>query len=140
MADKGGFKFPEGNTYSTKLKDKETKLKVYKSYCEHIASGKTQKSWKYMDGYLCVSWMTMERYIKEDPDLDPIHKELARSDGLLKWEEICEKSSINEIDANTASLQMIMRNKFGWDKRTEVVHVQNTSENTEVDYSDGNEE
>ena len=70
---------PKGNDNSKKLKDKKTKDKVYKSYCDHIATGKSHRSWHYEDDGLTLGWETMEKYIREDVDLDPLHKTIAVS-------------------------------------------------------------
>ena len=48
---------------------------------------------------------------------DPIQIESAKSKGYNLWEQVVEDSAEGKNkDANTASLQMLMRNKFSWDK------------------------
>lgn len=109
---------PEGNRYGCKFDNNPEVLKdAYKDYCAHLAKGKHKKSWWYdKNGYECT-WFTMEKYIAESKALDPIKKEMAISQGLHIWEGICEESANGKNKkANTASLQMVMRNKFGWDK------------------------
>ena len=45
---------------------------------------------------------------------------MAETKGYQRWEAIAEASATGENEkANTASLQMVMRNKFGWDKKEE---------------------
>ncbi len=108
---------PKGNDYNKKLKTQEVKEKVYRDYCDWIASGKSHKSWYYDQNGLTLTWKTIERYIEEDEDLDPIHKEIAISKSLGIW----EKMGIDMIEGkiqhcSPAVYQMFMRNKFGWDK------------------------
>ncbi len=108
----------KGNKYNLKLKTTELKLEAYRQYCEHLASGRTKKSWYFEHPELLLTWQTMEKYIAEDPEVfNPIHKEVAWSKGYQHWEEVTTQSAkgLNK-DANTASLQMVMRNKYDWDK------------------------
>jgi hypothetical protein len=59
----------------------------------------------------------MEKYLSNDDDFDPIHKEVAWCKGYQHWEEVVSQSAIgHNKDANTATLQMVMRNKYGWDR------------------------
>lgn len=107
-----------GNTYAKKLKSPELKTEAYKSYCEHLAKGKSKKSWYFEHPEVSLLWHTMEKYIEAEPEVfDPLKKEIAWAKGYQYWESVAEHSAegINE-KANTASLQMVMRNKFGWDK------------------------
>jgi hypothetical protein len=60
----------------------------------------------------------MNRYIEENPqEFPPIQREISESKGQKYWEQVVMDSAcgINK-DANTASLQMLMRNKYSWDK------------------------
>jgi hypothetical protein len=110
-----------GNKYRLALDTPEIRQQAYLSFCSHLSKGKAVKSWSFKeDGYLC-SWETMMKYIRENPnEFDPIHKTIADSDGYAHWEAIAESSASGQNkEANTASLQMIMRNKFGWDKKEE---------------------
>jgi hypothetical protein len=108
---------PKGNNYNKKLKDKATKDKVYKHYCEWIASGKSHKSWWYDKDGLQLTWESIETYIKEDNDLDPKHKEMAVAMSFKIWEQLGYDMMVNKIEkCQPAIYQMMMRNKFGWDK------------------------
>jgi hypothetical protein len=113
------FPPPLGNKYGLALKDPKIRQKAYKLFCDHLAKGKSIKSWCYEDdeGNSCT-WGTMLSYIKDSPhEFDPIKKELAEIKGYNRWEEVAEASAEGKNKrANTASLQMVMRNKFGWDK------------------------
>lgn len=112
---------PLSNDYNKKLKTKEIKEKVYQDYCKWIASGKSHKSWYYDQDDLTLTWQTIERYIKEDEDLDPIHKEIAVAKSLAFWEQIGIDMILGKVlHCSPAVYQMIMRNKFGWDKDSEL--------------------
>lgn len=110
---------PLGNDYAKKLKTKEQKEKVYKSYCQHLALGKSQQSWYYEDDELTLTSETLEKYIKNDQDFDTIHKEIAKSKGFAIWEDILFKGAKCEKEINTAAMQMIMRNMYHWDRDDE---------------------
>jgi len=110
---------PLGNNYAKKLKDKETKDKVYKDYCDHIATGKAHRSWYYDKDGLLLTWETMEKYIKEDEDIDPLHKKKAVSASMRIWEERGLEMMLGKIEkCQPAIYQMFMRNKFGWDSKS----------------------
>ena len=111
---------PHGNDYSKKLKTKEDKEKVYKDYCNWISSGKSHKAWRYNKEGLTITWGTIERYLREDEDLDPIHKEVAIAESLAVWEQIGVDMITGKVQhCSPAIYQMFMRNKFGWDKDSE---------------------
>ena len=63
-------------------------------------------------------WETMESYIKNNPkEFSPIKVKLAKIKGFQLWEGVAESSANGtNKDASTPSLQMVMRNKYGWDK------------------------
>lgn len=106
-----------GNKYNQALKDPEMRQKAYQSFCDHIAKGKMVKSWWFEDGDCSCTWETLYKYIKDTKEFDPVKKELASSKGLNHWESVIEDAAIGKNDkANVAALQMLMRNKFGWDK------------------------
>ncbi len=113
-----GNQFSKGLKNAEKLKKPELKQMAYDQYCAHLAKGKSKRSWYFEHPTMRITWVTMEKYILDDPSLlNPIHKEIAWCKGYQKWEGIVEESAIgtNKV-ANTASLQMVMRNKFDWDK------------------------
>ena len=106
-----------GNNHNATLKTFELKQMAYKQYCKHIADGLVKKSWYFDHPELKLTWNSMERYIAEDSDLDPQEKEIAFSKGYQKWEKVVGDSAAGDNkNANTATLQMLMRNKYGWDK------------------------
>jgi len=113
---KGGA--PLGNKNNVALPTLELKLKAYKTFCDHLAKGSVKQSWYYDDGKYMCSYQTLMSYIKESPvDFPAIQKEVAYSKGFQQWESVLSGSGTGENkNASTASLQMIMRNKYGWDK------------------------
>lgn len=117
---------PKGNKIADKFKKlKELDLcqEAYKSYCDHLASGKMKESWYFDHPKLQMVWKTLQKHIREHPDVFPaVQAEIAYNKGYQKWEAVAAGSAEGEKKyekANTASLQMIMRNKYGWDKKTE---------------------
>lgn len=108
----------KGNKNGVKLKDPDLRQEAYRQYCEHLAEGYSQESFCFDHPQLTVTYKTMNRYIEENPlEFPPIQKEKAKLKGYKMWEGVAMDSAkgLNK-DANTASLQMIMRNKYGWDK------------------------
>jgi len=108
---------PKGNNFGLKLKEPDIRQEAYKKYCEHLAKGKSKRSFVFRSLDYSCHWQTLESYIKDKEEFDPLQMEYAKCDGYAEWEQVVEDSArgINK-DANTASLQMLMRNKFDWDK------------------------
>ena len=119
-----GKKFKKGHTTNVgkknarKLNTNEQMKCVYESYCDHLSKGKVKKSWWFDDGSLTLTWETMEKYLANEPhNFDPLKKEVAVAKGMSYWENVVEeKAKGKNKDADTAALQMVMRNKYGWDK------------------------
>ena len=110
----------KGNDYAKKLKTKEDKDKVYKSYCAWIALGNSKEAWHYDDGRITLTWETVETYIKNDEDFLPIHKKIAETKSLDIWEKKGIEMMEGRVEKSQPAIyQMFMRNKFGWDKQTE---------------------
>ena len=110
---------PIGNTKGLALKDPEMRQRAYKSFCEHLAQGKSIKSWWFEEGNNSCTYKTILEYIKDKEEFPSIHKEIAECKGFNYWETIVAESAIGKNrESNTACLQMLMRNKFGWDKDT----------------------
>lgn len=112
----------KGNLNRVAIKDEQVRQMAYASYCEHLSKGKSKKSW-YFDNEeypnCRCTWETMEKYIKDTSEFDPLKKKFAESKGYAHWESVVEDSAIGKnTKANTATLQMLMRNKYGWDKQT----------------------
>jgi len=114
MAGLGG---PLGNSKGVALKDPDMRQRAYKSFCDHRAKGKAIKSWYFVEGDCACTWETMQEYMKDTLEFSPTQLKVAESEGYQLWETITEDSAKGKNkNANTASLQMVMRNKFGWDK------------------------
>lgn len=108
-----------GNKHAQKLKTPELKKAAFDQYCEHLAKGKSKRSWCFVHPDLTLTWETMEKYIANDPEFDPQKKKVAQIQGFYLWENIVEESAKGkQKDSNVPCLQMVMRNKFGWDKDT----------------------
>ena len=118
MVKKGGA--PLDNKNGLKLKPADVRQDAYADYCAYLATGKAKRGWVYdKDGYTCT-WETMEKYIKDTLEFDPLKKKAAEAQGFKKWEAVVEDSAEGKnTKANTATLQMLMRNKYGWDRRNE---------------------
>lgn len=110
---------PVGNKFRVAIKDPRIRQKAYKSFCDHLGLGKSIKSWFYDDDGVSCTWETMLWYTRDYPEeFDPIKKEIAHIKGYQRWEKVVEESAEGRNkDANTATLQMLMRNKYGWDKK-----------------------
>lgn len=110
---------PRGNKNALKLKTPELKAEAYRQYCAHLAKGKSKKSWYFEHPDLELTWETMEKYIAGNIiDFPPIKKEISQCKGLAYWEEVVDQTALGNNEANLPALQMLMRNKFGWDKET----------------------
>lgn len=116
-----------GNQYAKKLVTPELRREAYEQYCQHVSEGYSRKSFTFHKGDFKVTWETIDKYMQESPEeFPPIHMQFAKAQGYKHWEKVVSESAIGKnLKANTASLQMIMRNKFDWDKETK---SQNTNE------------
>lgn len=109
----------KGNTNGTKLKLPEIRQEAYQQYCAHLAKGKCQESFHFDHPEFTVSYKTMNKYILENPSEFPaIKKEIAETKSFAHWENIIDEMIHGTKKAETALIQMVMRNKFGWDKET----------------------
>lgn len=108
----------KGNQFGLALKDPEMRQRAYKSYCDHLSLGKSRKSWCFIEGDHACTWETFETYLKNEDEFPPVKRNIAQIQGFKKWEAITEDSATgaDRKKSNTASLQMVMRNKYGWDK------------------------
>lgn len=115
---KGIGRAPLGNKKALKLKDPDVRQEAFRQYCAHIESGLSKENFVFEHPQLDCCYKTMESYIKENPmEFPAIKKEIAWAKGFQKLEQVCIDSATGaNKDACTASLQMIMRNKYKWDK------------------------
>jgi len=114
--------FQKGNKHAERLKTKELRQEAYGAYCAWIAKGKVARSFVFIKdgeaGLSCVA-DTIEEYMEKYPDeFDPVLKQIAHAKGYAYWEQVVDDSAIGtNKDASTASLNLLMRNKFRWDLR-----------------------
>lgn len=109
---------PKGNKNGLKLKSPDIRQLAYKEYCAHIAQGLSKECFTFKHEGLTCTFRTLERYIAENPvEFPPIHKEIAECESLKSWEMTAHDMAKGKIrNCQPAVLQMIMRNKFGWDR------------------------
>lgn len=109
----------KNNNKFVKMKKLGLIEEAYKSYCDHQAKGYMRETWCFRKDDFSITWETMETHIKENPsNFPPIQKKIAFIEGYHVWEKVVDSSASGaNAKANTASLQMLMRNKFGWDKK-----------------------
>lgn len=111
--------FRTGHQNQICLKDPEVRQKAFLSFLDHLSKGKSIQAWYYdEDNNLCCG-ETMQSYIQKNPhEFDPYKVKIAIAKGRNKWESVVEASAEGTNEkANTASLQMVMRNKYGWDAK-----------------------
>ena len=110
---------PKGNQRARKLTTPELKKAAYDQYCAHIAKGKPKEAWYFEHPDMTIIWETMEQYIKDFPaDFPSINKKMAESQSYGKWFDKGEEMMTSQEKCQPAIYQMIMRNKFGWDKES----------------------
>lgn len=107
-----------GNQTGLKLKDPDIRIQAYNQYCDWIKSGNPKEAWTFRHPELSCTYKTMEKYIKENPnEFPPIQKELAESESYATWFGLGKEMMLGKVEkCQPAIYQMIMRNKFGWDK------------------------
>jgi hypothetical protein len=118
-----------GSQYALKLTTHELKAEAFRQYCAHIAKGYPKKAWCFEHPTLTLTWETMERYIKDEPDIfDSTQKKIAESKSLNHWFSFLAASATGQNQkANVASLQIILRNMHAWDK-SDHRHDENSTE------------
>lgn len=115
---------PLGNDNGLKIKDPDLRQQAYDEYCAWLARGKSSRSFSFVriedDGSLfCCTGKTIESYIKNDPiEFPPFKKEVAFAQGMAYWEEVVDRTADGSYkDSSVPALNMLMRNKYGWDKQ-----------------------
>lgn len=110
---------PLGNQNGVVLKDPEMRQRAFNQLCQHLAKGKSLRSWYFEEGDHMCCYSTMMSYIEKNPlEFASIKKTISEIKGYQYWESVCEDSATGvNPDANTASLQMVMRNKYKWDAK-----------------------
>lgn len=110
------------NTDAVKLDSDELIKDAFDNYCSHISKGKVAASWYYKkDGKAICCYSTIERYIKKRPDVcSPTQYNCAVAHGMGDWEIVVDGAARGENKkCNPAVLQIVMRNKYGWDTTDE---------------------
>ena len=130
----------KGNKNGLKLKDPDVRQEAYMKFCDWLSKGKSPRSFTFKKGDLKCTGQTIESYIALDPvEFPPIHKQFSFCEGHALWEQVVEDSATGlNKEANTASLQMLMRNKYEWDKK-EVAQTQTASEHVQFRISEAKE-
>lgn len=109
---------PKGAQYTLKLRDPDVRQDAFNKYCEWLSFGKAIKSFHYTDGKNWITGETMENYIKNNPgEFSVDRRDHAWAQGYAYWEKIVDDLATGKNKtANTASLNMLMRNKYQWDR------------------------
>lgn len=111
--------FKKGVSYKkVTIDEEELREKAYESYLCHIASGKSPKSWFFDHPDYAITHITMDSYVKKFEHLCSELKQVALAKSFGKWEQIVMDSAEGKNKKiNTATLQMLMRNRFKWDSK-----------------------
>ena len=125
-----------GSKNALKLKTPELKEQAYDQYCEWVATGNCKRGWHFIHPTITLWAGTMEKYIKNDPESFPAWKlQVAEARSYAVWEDLGKKMMLGEIKGcQPALFQMFMRNKFGWDRETHVVHSNETDVRRLLEY------
>lgn len=112
------WEFQPGNKLHEKLNTPELRQKVYKHFCKYLEDGNFVDYWYYDEDGIQLTYQSLYNYFKRYPEeFEPEQRKVADSKGFQYWFSVVKQSAIGKNkDANTASLQMLMRNKYGWDK------------------------
>lgn len=120
----------QGNVNGLKLKTEELQQTAYAAYCNWIAGGRGKQGFVFdyetEDGEKgSVTWQTLENYIKEQRfALNPLHKERAENIAYQVWENTGIEMMNGKVEkCQPAIYQMMMRNKFGWDKESKITYT-----------------
>lgn len=111
-----------GNDRSLKLKTPELRKKVFDHFCEHVRQGFSKECWHYSDETgLSLTLDAFDRYMREyEHEFDMQKYKSAFNEGLKFHEQLaCDIATGTNPKGNVAALQMILRNKYGWDKKKE---------------------
>lgn len=117
-----------GNKIAVKLTSPELKKEAYEEYCKHVAAGHSKDTWYFKDeDRLLCTFETIEKYMKEEPDVfPPIKMNISKCKSKGIWEGKGLEMMEGKKRCEPAIYQMFMRNKFGWDKPEKNVNVEET--------------
>ena len=108
-----------GNQWGVGVKDPNERQIAYQSYCDHLAKGRFKESWRYVNEDTGSHWTykSIDKWMRDANEFAPEKLEVANAEGFAFFEKILlDSCSGVNTKANVASLQMTMRNKYGWDK------------------------
>jgi hypothetical protein len=99
--------------------DPADRQEAYLAFCEGIKKGHSVESFRFSKGDRRVTGPRILEWVVENPnEFDAALFQEAHAHAHEEWEGVVNESAKgNNPDANTASLQMKMRNRFGWDKK-----------------------
>lgn len=110
------------NKHASKFDKPEAQI-AYELYCKHLSKGKSKKSFFYESPTLQLTSRSLEKYVKSHKDdFPPLAKIISEAKGFALWEEVCERLARGKGNGkeNFRALQMIMSNKFKWDRKEEI--------------------
>jgi len=107
-----------GNKNAMKLNTPELRKEVFRQYCEWISHGWSRKSFVFDHPDISITWETVEKYMRDFPEeLNENDRKVAEAVALKYWESQGVAMMTGQMDkCEPAIYQMMMRNKFGWDK------------------------
>ena len=131
--------FQPGNKSQEKLTTPELRQKVYEHYCRHLEKGKDKRRWYYDEDGITLIYESLTYYFERYPsEFDPIKRKTAECKGFQIWEEHCEKAAIGKNkEASIPGLNMVMRNKYGWDKEEHLKSFEEKKEPVQITIVDG---
>lgn len=108
----------KGNQNPRRLKTPEARKAAYSAFCDWLAMGKTPNSFYFELNGVYICGKTMLKYIEEFPDeFDLSIRDFSIAKGMAYWEGVVDDSARGDNQkASTASLNMLMRNKYDWDR------------------------
>ena len=117
-----------GNKNGTAIKSPKLMEEAFADFCRHMAAGKSKRGWSFKHPECKCTYQTLEKYMKDQEfEFEPITLEIAKSDGFGYWEGVLHDAAVGKNkDGNPAVMQMIMRNKYSWDKNDKTTHVDAT--------------
>lgn len=110
---------PVGAVADHNITLEDEQKQMFDSYLEHLARGKSARSFTFRGKHLTGMYQAAEALPKHFPErFKKIDIEIAKTLGFSKWEQVVADSAVGDnTRANTASLQMLMRNRYDWDRQ-----------------------
>lgn len=109
----------KGNKYTQKFKTPEARAKAYKSFCDHISSGLSAKS--FHDPCVENTILKMLKDYPKESGLDPELLNQAKAKSCEVWEKIGLQAINGKIPGFSAAAWIFnMKNRLGWKDKTEI--------------------